>query len=360
MMEFSTLLSVDEIRVRLRHIFPQGTPSQGYVTREMAAKTVFVMLYIDAIDGKNRWIRPDQITRMSDSQAELASTEDREIWHEDSLRATRGDIAGRWYAANTREPIRDETLRAGFVQLGAVTERGGLPTTSPLPRYALTREFASLFDPALNGEMLEASIERWRDENLSSSALARVAIVLRGAIAQEDEVIVTFPNGESRRMAPGESSVITKAVIEEFVPRFLERPAVIWLSESRNHVLTRDDELARAIGLSIQPDRNLPDLILVDLGPQNPLLIFVEVVASGGFISEARQNALLEVAIDGGFPEKQIAFVTAFTDRNDVAFRSSVDELAWRSFAWFISEPDNLIILRDFDRTNFDSLSTLM
>ena len=87
--------------------------------------------------------------------------------------------------------------------------------------------------------------------------------------------------------------MISKAVVEEFAPRFLEKPAVIWLSESRNKVVKQDDDLAKAIGLTIEPDRNLPDLICADLGPAQPLLVFVEVVASDGPISEARRNALM-------------------------------------------------------------------
>ena len=118
-------------------IFPDGTANRNYVIREMAAKTVFVMLYIGAVEGSDRWMRPDQVTRMSDAQALLADDCDRTEWVERSMLRTPGRIDGRWYAANTREPIRDETLREGLVRIGAVKEREGLPTTSPRPRYAL-------------------------------------------------------------------------------------------------------------------------------------------------------------------------------------------------------------------------------
>ena len=35
----------------------------------MAAKTIFVMLYTGAVTDRDRWIRPDQVTRMTDDQA---------------------------------------------------------------------------------------------------------------------------------------------------------------------------------------------------------------------------------------------------------------------------------------------------
>lgn len=97
--------------------------------------------------------------------------------------------------------------------------------------------------------------------------------------------------------------------------------------------------------MAIQPDRNLPDVILVDLDPYAPLLVFVEVVATDGPVSEARQTALMAMAADAGFHDEQVAFVTAYADRTAGAFRRSVSELAWRSFAWFMSEPDHVIAL---------------
>ena len=144
---------------------------------------------------------------------------------------------------------------------------------------------------------------------------------------------------------PGPSSVITKAVVEDFAKRFLEKPAVIWLSESRRHVVARDDALAQEIGLTIQPDKNLPDVILADLGPSEPLLVFVEVVATAGAISDARHAALMTLAKRAAFSENQVAFVTAYADRDESAFKASVSQLAWGSFAWFMSEPNNLLVL---------------
>ena len=50
-----------------------------------------------------------------------------------------------------------------------------------------------------------------------------------------------------------------------FAPRFLQSPAVLFVSESGNKIVARDDNLAQAIGLSIQADKNLPDIILYEI-----------------------------------------------------------------------------------------------
>lgn len=73
--------------------------------------------------------------------------------------------------------------------------------------------------------------------------------------------------------------------------------------------------------------------------------MFVEAVATDGPITEARRGAFIELVTDAGFKERQVAFVTAFQDRNAPAFKKAVPNLAWGSFAWCVSEPEHLIAL---------------
>lgn len=332
---------------RLRLIFPDGTPNRTYCTREMAARTVFVMLYAGAIADAGRYIRPDQVTRMTNRQAARRTDEQRLAWASASLRKARSAIPGHWYAANTREPIRDETLRNGLIPNGAVVVRAGTPTTSSAPRYALSSGFADLLDPTITDDALAAAIAAWQEANLSAGARARIQLVRRGAVASREGIVVTFPNGETRRLSAGPSSLITKAVIEELGQRFLGNAGVIFLSESGNRIIARDEQLAREIGLKILPDRLLPDIVLVDLAPKEPLLVFIEVVATGGPISQDRMAALLKLATDAGFSDDQIAFVSAYFDRGQASFRATAPELAWGSFAWIASEPDKIVQLHN-------------
>lgn len=136
-------------------------------------------------------------------------------------------------------------------------------------------------------------------------------------------------------------------MIEIFATRFLERPAIVFLSESRQRVVEQDNELAAAIGLHIDPKRNLPDIILADLSQPEPLLVFVEVVITDGAVIKSRKEALLRITTDAGFHPRRVAFVSAFEDRGSPVFRRLSSDLAWGSFVWFAAEPECILILKD-------------
>jgi hypothetical protein len=355
------LPQIAEIRHRLAEIFPEGLERRGYVTREMAAKTAFVFLYAGAIERSDRWLRPSHVYFMTTAQAAKRGDEQRQQWYRQSLAPRYRPAGKRWYADNSREPIRDETIRQGFTAFGAVIEREGIAVTASTPKYALARDFAALLDPQLRGPLLSDAIARWQKAHLSKSALSRVALVKAGAAKTGSAITVKFPNGETRNLAAGPSAPIAQAVVERFAPRFLRQPTVLWLSESGNKVVARDDRLAGKIGFTIDPARALPDIILVDLESASTdiLIVFVEVVATDGPINQLRRDALSAIANEAGFDAAHVAFVTAFADRGAPAFRKCVADLAWGTYAWFASEPEKLVILRNGEPTPISSLARL-
>lgn len=347
MTDFPPYATHELVAERLPLIFPPGIPNRTYCVRDLSASTIFTALYIGAVEGSGRYLGPVHVYRMTEEQAAKPDMADRSGYAAGVLRRDFQLNGKRWYEDGTREPIRDETLRDGLVAIGAVLARTDLPTTSGLPRYSLKTDFVALFNPSLAGNDLEKAITAFQAKHLSKGALARVSIMLSGAAGAKSGVMVTFPNGDTRPLAPGPSSVITKAVVEDFATRFLEAPAVLWLSESGNKVVAQDDKLAARIGLKIEPDKNLPDLILADLGPDEPLLVFVEVVATDGAITDRRQQAIYELTDAAGFPRAHVTFITAYQDRQSAGFKKTVAALAWGSFAWFVSEPANIVHMRD-------------
>ena len=144
MAELPPYVSRDLVAERLPLIFPEGTPNRTYCVRELAASTVFAMLYIGAIEGTGRYLGPVHVYRMTEEQAGRSSVDARLNYASDVLTRKYAARGTRWYADNTREPIRDETLREDLVAVGAVSARTDLPTTSSRPRYALRASQAAL------------------------------------------------------------------------------------------------------------------------------------------------------------------------------------------------------------------------
>ncbi|CAM5517134.1 BsuBI/PstI family type II restriction endonuclease [Eoetvoesiella caeni] len=346
-MTWPAVPALSTVTERLPLIFPEGIENRQYCIRESTAKTVLTMIYCGAIYGSNRWIRPSQVVDMSDAQLTLSNELDRKAWCVHMLSNKKKERPPRaWYAVNSREQIRDENIARGLIPNQAVVERPGVPTTSSRPKYALRPEFAALFSESVQGKFLAAAISDWQKRFLSTAAMARATIIRNNAAASTDRVPVVFPSGSAITLAPGESSRITKAVVEQFSRYFLVQPAVLWLSESANKII--DQTLVQALHLHIDQSKSLPDVILVDLSPANGdiLVVFVEVVHTDGPISQQRKEALEAIALDAGFETGHLAYVTAFSDRSASPYRGLAHNLAWDSFVWFASEPMNLIMLQ--------------
>jgi hypothetical protein len=342
------LLPIPEIKARLDRIFPEGMETRTVLVREMSARAIFVFLYGGMVEGGPA-LRPSHIYFFTHEQSASLSDDERHAWVADSMRPGFRPPGTRWYADTTREPIRDETLRFGLVEVGAVGKLDGVPTTSSKPIYFLRADFAKLFHPELKGDALETDAARWRERHLSGAARSRLAVLSAGRTDAGSGVLVDFPDGTRQKLAAGPSSQIAKAVIEQFVPVFLTQGAVLWLSESADKVRHADDALASKLGLKIDPSKALPDVILVDAGASgaDTTLVFVEIVATDGPMTEARKAQLLRYVRDSRFPEAQCVFGTAFEDRAHAAFRKALPALAWGSFAWFRSEPSRLLCLYD-------------
>jgi hypothetical protein len=336
---------------RLGLIFPEALAQRGRLTNQLAASAVFVCLYVDAVAGESQ-LRPSMVLWMCDEAAKRTSTEERRQWYEAALRGKRqlaellsgwGITHRPWYADNTREPLRDETFRS-WHQLGAILRDETVPTTSAKPQWSLASDFAALFDPDLRGDELHERIDDWQDDHLGTIGRARIALA-RQLAGPGEQVTVKLPGGLGRTLAPGGSSLILKGVVEELAPRLLNQPAILFISESRQHLDVIDAKLLRDLGIEADLSRLLPDALLFDAGPG--LFWFIEAVFTDGAIDEGRRAALEAWAHEQGIPPDRCRYVTAFVGRTAQPFRRLVSSLAWGTHVWFLDEPDKIVRLED-------------
>lgn len=125
----------------------------------------------------------------------------------------------------------------------------------------------------------------------------------------------------------------------------MKDPAVLWISESGKKVSLQDDALMQNLGLPIDQKKLLPDVVLADLGRKNVLIIFVEVVYTDGPVTEERKAKLLEMTARAGYSGDNVAFISAFEQRNSAPLKRRFSAIALDTLIWCMAEPDLLIWL---------------
>lgn len=338
------LLSVEEVEIRLAQIF--GHVEQLALTNNTAVRTVFTMLYVGAIDNVNP-VRPSTVAWMNDEFAGNHNPALRAKYYEaamsgrtarDYLAAANSfDMQDTWFADNSREGIRDDCLRKALTPNGAALRDRTKPPTSSAGVWTLAPDFAKLFDPELAGNELGSAIEEWQETNLTKVGRARTEAARRIEDASS-QVAVEMPDGGRLMLPPGESSQITRDVVELMAPRLLAHPAVLRVASS--DVPVPADYADLDLDLSL-----LPDVVFVDLDQGD--VWFVEVVATDGVVTEERRSRLIEWAIENDISAEQCRFVSAFSSRNASILRRRLSELALDSVVWVRNEPDAVIYLSE-------------
>jgi hypothetical protein len=337
---------------RLRQILPASVTGTTATANDAAAAAAFVFMYVGAVDRRNA-VRPTTIIWMSDAIASHRSDEERAAYHTAAMRSEHAvkqlckqwEIAhAPWYATNSREQLRDETIRA-WIDNGAVLIGSDVGTTSPSARYTFAPGFAALFAPGLDGDTLTTAIVEWQRHHLTPTGRARATRARQTAQSQAG-LAVKLPGGGTRLLHTGKASLILKGVIEEFTAS-LSDPAVVFISQSGEKVNVVDGALLEHLGLSVDVQRLLPDCLIADLAEDRDELWFIEVVYSDGPITEERRAAFVTWATRHGLREAQCRFLTAFESRTSRIFKNRLPLIARGTFVWFLDEPDGLLAWGD-------------
>ena len=344
------LAPVDEVQRRLESIFPASFPDRSILVGRMAAHVVFVFLYGGFIEGSGRLLRPSLVYFFTAEQARRNASSQRQAWLATAFKPGHRPSGKRWYADNSRESIRDDLMRGRLLAMGIIGRKEGVATTSSAPVYFVRAAFAALFDPALGGTELTTAMATWRSDHLGTSTLKRMALKAQGVLARQGDVFIEMPDGTRVRVSAGPSSPILRAMVEDFAPRWLHKPVVLWISNSDQKAHPQFVKLAASIGLAFDASNELPDLILADLA--DPIrFLFCEIVASDGPVTAERKAALTTIARRSGIATDHLHFVTAFLDREAAAFRKAFSRIAPDSNVWFSTEPDLIVELRSAKST---------
>ncbi|MEJ8649670.1 BsuBI/PstI family type II restriction endonuclease [Streptomyces sp. MS1.AVA.3] len=346
------LASREEYQARLDLILPQAITGITATKNLAAASIAFTAMYVGAIDSA-RPIRPTTMLWMSDAIAARREDADRQGYYlaavshagEKAVRefcTAQGIERGEsWYAANSREQARDESIKT-LMANGAILKRTDVPTTSSKPRYTLEPGFAALLSPELAEDALTAAISDWQSQHLTVVGRRRAAL-RRDPSRSTESVVINLPDGGTRTLHPGESSHILKAVVEKFAPARLKEPSVVFISQSGEKVNLVDGQALEDMGLAVDQTNLLPDCIIVDVAPRADAIWFIEAVATDGPITHERKQDLLTSATSQNIAPESCHFLTAFAARTSPTAKRALPQLAVGSHAWFADEPDNLL-----------------
>lgn len=239
---------------------------------------------------------------------------------------------GRQYAPNTRETIRDETVRF-FLDAGLVVKNYDDPhraTNSPRTNYRIT-DASRVLIGSIGSPSFGKELERYR---IAQSKVAQYVASRQNAARP----VVMLPDDAGYvELSPGGQTHLIQAIIEEFCPRFAPCARVLFVDDAMQAVAVsaRNEEEVRALE-TIEMSDAKPDVVLFD----GECLCLIEACQTGGPIDEIRRS-LLHDAFQG--IGGQLRFVTCFESRRAMA--KYLPQLAWGTEAWFADEPDCILAL---------------
>ncbi len=151
-----------------------------------------------------------------------------------------------------------------------------------------------------------------------------------------EKIPVRLPSGINLHLSPGEHNELQKLIVEEFLSRFGMGADVLYIGDTTNKQLYKDDRNLNEIGFFTLEHDELPDVVAYC--KEKNLLFLIEAVHSAGPMSEIRVRKLKAHLKDCS---AKIVFVTAFMTRKD--FRKWCADIAWESEVWLADSPEHMI-----------------
>jgi type II restriction enzyme len=240
------------------------------------------------------------------------------------------DVYDKEYAPNTRETVRRFVLHQ-FVQARIADynpDIPDLPVNSPRAHYALSIEALSVIK-TFNTKKWETETKKFREsiENLSKKYAKNKAV---------HRVPVKLPNGKTLNLSSGKHNEVQAAIVEQFLPEFAKDSELLYLGDTEQKDLHRDDKTMLEIGIPIDQHSKLPDVVLFDR--KKNWLYLIEAVTSHGPVSPKRVVELEELLKDCSAGK---VYVTAFPSFKE--FKKWSSEIAWETEIWICEMPSHMI-----------------
>jgi hypothetical protein len=136
----------------------------------------------------------------------------------------------------------------------------------------------------------------------------------------------------------GKHNELQKAIIEEFVPRFAPNSECLYVGDTIEKDLVKNNEKLRELGFEITLHDKMPDVVLYR--EDKNWIYFIESVTSVGPMDPKR---IIEISEMTRNVTAGKIFVTAF--QNFASYKRFSASLAWETEVWISEMPDHMIHL---------------
>ena len=156
-------------------------------------------------------------------------------------------------------------------------------------------------------------------------------------------VVITLNRGDLLRLGPGPHNDLQRQVVEDFLPRFAPDSKILYVGDTIQKILHRDDTQLNALGFFDLEHGRLPDIVAFD-SIRNWILL-IEAVHSSNPMTPLRHLELERLTARCAHPR---VYVSAFATR--ISFRRWISRIAWETEVWIADDPEHLI---HFNGENF-------
>jgi hypothetical protein len=237
------------------------------------------------------------------------------------------DNYGITYAENSRETIRKQAMH--HFRNAAFIEDNGKATNSPNYRYRLTDEMLNLIQ--------SYGSQEW-SKNLAIFLNNHETLISLYTSKRTVRKMPVKINGSEFTFSPGRHNQLQRAIIEEFAPRFAPDSECLYVGDTIEKDLVKNEEKLQKLGFSITLYDKMPDVVLYST--EKNWLYFIEAVTSVGPMEPKRIKEIEEMTEDVTAGK---IYVTAFLDFK--TFKKFSESLAWETEAWIADMPDHMIHL---------------
>ena len=117
-------------------------------------------------------------------------------------------------------------------------------TNSPMRGYSLTEEVVNIVRLYPSKEWKKKSNDFVNKNGQFSSILSKTLI-------SSKPVKIKIPGGNKLSLTSGEHNEIQKKIIEEFLPKFLKKPYLLYLGDTAKKTLIIDEKFLKSIGFIV-------------------------------------------------------------------------------------------------------------